>query len=76
MVFPTLLNLAEKHLRKMDAGAGIYYSKQLGALTTMLTKSYSAHQTLADQGIFQLGYYHQTQKRYEKKNTEKTEEGK
>lgn len=67
VVFPTLMKLAEKHLRKLDEGSRIWYSKQLLELTAALTESYPAHLTLNDQGIFQLGYYHQTQKRYEKK---------
>ncbi|MEG1549743.1 MAG: type I-C CRISPR-associated protein Cas8c/Csd1 [Ruthenibacterium sp.] len=73
MVFPTLLNLADKHLKKMDTGSSIYYAKQLGTLTALIIESYPVHQTLPDQGIFQLGYYHQTQKRYEKKVENKEE---
>ena len=46
----------------------LYFSKQLVALTVMITECFPAHQTLHDQGVFQLGYYHQTQQRYEKKN--------
>lgn len=68
VVFPTLLNLAEKHLRKLETGSKIYYSRQLGAITGMITQSYPAHHSLQDQGVFQLGYYHQTQKRYQKKS--------
>ena len=68
VVFPTILNLAGKHLRKLDARRSVYFSKQLGALTGMITESYPTHLSLSDQGIFQLGYYHQTQKRYEKKS--------
>lgn len=67
VIFPTLISLAEKHLRKLDNGSQIWYSKQLGSLTMMLNESYPMHLSLNDQGIFQLGYYHQTQKRYEKK---------
>ncbi len=69
VVFPTLLKLAEKHLRKLDAGQKVYYSKQIGELINRITESYPAHLTLSDQGIFQLGYYHQTQKRYTPKHT-------
>lgn len=63
-VFPVLLNLAQKHLRKID---GYYFEAQLTKLINLITESYPPHHTLYDQGIFQLGYYHQTQKRYEKK---------
>ncbi|WP_458861830.1 type I-C CRISPR-associated protein Cas8c/Csd1 [Acidaminobacterium chupaoyuni] len=67
IVLPTLLNLAEKHLRKLSGGNRIYWAKQLGELTGRITESYPAHHNLYDQGVFQLGYYHQTQKRFEKK---------
>ena len=66
-VFPRLLDLTQKHLRKLEPKLRIYYSKQLGGLTALLTESFATHHTLHDQGVFQLGYYHQTQKRYEKK---------
>lgn len=71
VVFPTLLKLAEKHLRKLDDRLRIYYSKQMGSILAAVTESYPAHLSLSDQGIFQLGYYHQTQKRYSKSETEK-----
>ncbi|HPS76416.1 MAG TPA: type I-C CRISPR-associated protein Cas8c/Csd1 [Oscillospiraceae bacterium] len=67
IVFPTLLNLAEKHLRKLDGGKRVYFAKQITELTGRITESYPAHHNLYDQGVFQLGYYHQTQKRFEKK---------
>jgi CRISPR-associated protein Csd1 len=67
-IFPLVMNLAEKHLNKLEAKAKTYYAKQIGALTAAVTKSYPAHHNLYDQGVFQLGYYHQTQKRYQKKN--------
>lgn len=72
VVFPTLIKLAQSHLKKMDTGRRIYFEKKLTALMGMLTDSYPTHLELRDQGIFQLGYYHETQKRYEKKtkNTE------
>ena len=66
-IFPILLNLSAKHLRKLDTGINIYYSKQMGELTALITDSYPAHHNIEDQGIFQIGYYHQLQKRYEKK---------
>lgn len=66
-IFPLLNNLSEKHLRKLENGWRIYYEKQLLAVTGILGESYPAHFTLPEQGAFYLGYYHQTQKRYEKK---------
>jgi CRISPR-associated protein Csd1 len=74
VVFPTLLNLAKKHLKKMGGGKQVYWDKQLTQLIGMITESYPAHHSLYDEGIFQLGYYHQTQKRYEKKDKTDAEE--
>ena len=75
-IFPILFNLSQKHLRKMEKGKSIYFSKQLGGITSRLTESLPVHHTLEDQGIFQIGYYHQQQKQYEKKNSEaETKEG-
>ena len=39
----------------------------------MIHEGFPARMTLPEQGAFQLGYYHQTQKRYEKKNKEENE---
>ena len=66
-VFPTLINLAQKHLRKLDKGLDISYSKQLTDLTARLGETFPDRLSLPQQGAFQLGYYHQTQARYTKK---------
>ena len=70
-VFPSLINLAQKHLRKLDKGLGISYSKQLTELTAKLGEEFPDRLTLPQQGAFQLGYYHQTQARYQKKEENK-----
>lgn len=70
MVFPTLINLAQKHLRKLsitNKNAQKYYDKQLTELLQKIDELYPARLSLEDQGAFQLGYYHQTQQRYTKK---------
>lgn len=69
-IFPVLNNLYQKHLRKLEAGQRIYYDKQVMALKSILGECYPARMTLAQQGSFDLGYYHQTQKRYTKKEEE------
>ncbi|NBI67384.1 type I-C CRISPR-associated protein Cas8c/Csd1 [Pseudoflavonifractor sp. 60] len=66
-VFPTLINLAQKHLRKLDKGWSISFSKQLTELTAKLEEEFPDRLSLPQQGAFQLGYYHQTQARYQKK---------
>jgi CRISPR-associated protein Csd1 len=74
VVFPLIMNLSDKHLRKLENGPKINYAKQIQALTGAITHSYPVHHTLYEQGIFQLGYYHQTQKRYQKKDSVATTE--
>lgn len=69
-VFPILLNLAQKHLKKLDARLRIYYDKQLTEILGRLEESYPKRMNLAQQGSFQLGYYHQTQERYIKNKEE------
>ena len=69
-IFPVLNNLYQKHLRKLEGGQRVYYDKQVMALKGILGESYPARMTLAQQGAFDLGYYHQTQKRYTKKEDE------
>ena len=66
-IFPVLNNLYQKHLRKLDARQHVYYDKQIMKLKGVLNENYPARMTLAQQGSFDLGYYHQTQKRYTKK---------
>lgn len=66
-VFPTLINLAQKHLRKLEKGLRISYEKQLTALNNKFEETFPDHLNLPQQGAFQLGYYHQTQARYQKK---------
>lgn len=66
-IFPLLMNLAQKHMRKLDKGWSISYSKQLTELTGKLGETFPDRLSLPQQGAFQLGYYHQTQARYTKK---------
>lgn len=66
-VFPVLVNLAQKHLKKLDGGLRTHYNRQLTALMAHLGECYPTRMNLPQQGAFQLGYYHQTQARYEKK---------
>lgn len=65
--YTTLLKLAEKHLSKLDIGLRIYYGDQIRQLTDVFSHQFPVRLNLPQQGSFLLGYYHQTQKRYEKK---------
>ena len=67
LVFPTLLRLAQSHLSKIGGGAEVYYDKMIIELLGDVTQSYPLRLSLQDQGIFQIGYYHQKQKLFTKK---------
>ena len=67
VVFPNLVNLAQKHLKKLPEGQRTFYEKQLQSIFAKLGENYPTRLNLPQQGSFQLGYYHQTQARYEKK---------
>lgn len=66
-VFPILSSLAQKHLRKLSDAQRIYLDKKVMTLKSVLGEQYPAHMSLPEQGSFDLGYYHQTQDRYTKK---------
>lgn len=66
--FPMLINLTQKHLRKLkDEGSRISFQKQVQEIVDKMGEEYPTHMTMPQQGSFHLGYYHQTQKRYQKK---------
>lgn len=66
-VFPILSNLAQKHLRKLSDEQRVDLDKKVMTLKSVLGEQYPAHMSLPEQGSFDLGYYHQTQARYTKK---------
>lgn len=67
LVFPTLLRLAQSHLSKIGGGLEVYYDKMISDLLSDVAQSYPTRLNLQDQGVFQLGYYHQKQKLFTKK---------
>ncbi len=67
VVFPTLVRLAQNHLNKLDGGIKVYYDKMITGLFNAVEESYPVRLSLQDQGIFQIGYYHQKQKLFTKK---------
>lgn len=69
-IFSILGNLAQKHLKKLkgsNMGLCVFYEKQLGEISSLLGSAFPTRMSLPQQGSFQLGYYHQTQSRYQKK---------
>ena len=67
VIFPVLNSLYQKHLRKMEHGTQVFYDKQVCELNAMLGEEYPTRMSLPEQGSFYLGYYHQNQKFFTKK---------
>ena len=68
-IFPILIKLKNSHIKKLERDKGsskIYYEKLLSELMGRL-KGFPKRLSLEEQGRFILGYYHQTQKKYEKR---------
>lgn len=71
-VFPILIRLKNSHIRKIEKQKEwkkISFEKVLTELTGKIVE-FPKRFTLEEQGHFILGYYHQVQKRYEKKEEE------
>ena len=68
-IFPILLSLTQHHLRKLSEGGKIYYDKLLMQLQNKITdNTYPSRLNLQEQGAFYLGYYHEKQDLYTKKD--------
>ena len=68
-VFPVLIKLKNSHIKKLERekeSSKIYYEKLLTEIMNKL-EIYPKRLSLEEQGKFILGYYHQVQKKYEKR---------
>lgn len=67
-VFPHLLKLKNHHIAKLEnRGLAINLEKQIGEIMAGLD-DFPPHLSLADQGRFAVGYYHQRQHFFSKKD--------
>lgn len=70
-VFPILFKLKNSHIKKLERekeSSKIYYEKLLMSIMEKLSlENYPQRLSLEEQGKFILGYYHQMQKKYEKR---------
>ena len=67
-IFPILQKLSGHHLRKLEDGKKVYFEKQLTSLMGKIDAGAIPDiLALKEQGMFVLGYYHQVQARYTKK---------
>ena len=68
-IFPVLVKLKNNHIKKLERDKGSakpYYEKLLTEIMEKLDE-YPRWLSLEEQGKFILGYYHQVQKKYEKR---------
>ena len=65
-IFPFLLDLAQKHIKKIrtdNPGFCIAKQKEITDILSKFEESFPARMTMQEKGAFQIGYYHQVQKR-------------
>ena len=68
-VFGRLLNLTNHHLAKLGGGSKTYYEKMIQEIMTGVSSNgLPAHMSLDDQSRFAIGYYHQRQDLFTKKD--------
>ncbi|MBQ6619816.1 MAG: type I-C CRISPR-associated protein Cas8c/Csd1 [Thermoguttaceae bacterium] len=66
--FPNLLRLKNHHLSKLTSErTRVYYEKLLTEVLSLID-DFPGHLSLADQGRFAIGYYHQIQEFYKKRS--------
>lgn len=69
VAFPQLLKLKNHHLAKMDShGKVVYFEKLLANVMSHVKEGFPTHLSLFEQGAFSVGYYHQRQALFQKKD--------
>jgi CRISPR-associated protein Csd1 len=66
-VFPSLIHLAQHHAGK--AGGAGFFQKEIGQVLDAVP-AFPTHLSLEEQGMFALGYYHQRQEYFKKREDE------
>lgn len=72
VVFPRLIRLSQYHLAKIDGGLKVHREKQLGEIMNKLN-AFPSHFNLDDQGLFAVGYFHQRQDFFTRKDNKPKE---
>lgn len=73
LVFPQILKLKNCHIKQLKRehmGSAVYYEKTLAEILSSVNCVFPKSLNMEEQGIFILGYYHQTEKFYSKKEEE------
>ena len=66
---PKLIDLAQKHLRKLNPALKVFYEKQIGEILERIPE-FPSVLSMPERGAFQLGYYHQMQEMFNSKKGE------
>ena len=69
-VFSTLLKLSKHHLAKLNKGRTVNIERLIGEIISEI-QDFPANLSIADQGRFAIGYYHQRQNFYTKQTNDK-----
>ncbi len=72
-IFPRLCRLTQHHLGKLSTGQRIHREKLMQEIIGHIS-AFPRHYALEQQGLFQIGYYHQRQDLFTKRSTETTTE--
>ncbi len=73
-IFPVIMHLSQHHQKKLSDSARVWYDKLLTELQSRIHEELPRHLTLQEQGAFYLGYYHQKQAFFAKKETKEEAE--
>lgn len=65
VVFPRLIRLTQHHLNKLDRGHQISREKLMQEVCSHI-ETFPRHLNIEEQGLFQIGYYHQRQSLFTK----------
>ncbi len=68
-IMPKLIDLAQKHLRKLNPALKVFYDKQIGEILERIPE-FPSVLSMPERGAFQLGYYHQMQEMFNSKKGE------
>ena len=71
MVFPRLIRTYQHHLAKLPPGHKVYTEKLVQEILSPLS-TFPKHLGLGEQGLFALGYYHQREALFAKREDSPT----
>ena len=74
LIFPRIQKLSQYHLAKLDKSKNIFYNKLIQEIIDKIEGKFPNHLSLEEQGMFIIGYYHQYQSFFNKKEEKKEKE--